>query len=276
MGFKDILVHVDSTPASVIRLRLGLALARRFGARLSGLHVVPDPDVPPYFKPSAVARIAETYRENAREADLLAEGSFREATKDIDIITAWQSVEGDIAQLMAERARFADMLLVGQSDTENPPTLSAFSLPEKVVVAAGTPILVVPTRGASDEIGRHVLVAWGGSREAARAVHDAMPLLQTAGAFHSLRSTPIDKVTSTRPQTLPIWQRISRVMASQPCQLAFPRPREAEVLLAHVMNIGADLLVLGAYGHPRLLEFVLGGTTEALLERAAVAILMSH
>lgn len=66
MSYKDILVHVDSTPASAVRLRIGMALARRFAARLSGLHVIPEPDVPPYFKPSAVERIAELYRENAR------------------------------------------------------------------------------------------------------------------------------------------------------------------------------------------------------------------
>ena len=125
MGFKDILVHVDSTPASAVRLQLGISLARRFGARMSGLHVTPDPDVPPYFKPSAVARIAKIYREGAREAALLAEAHFRDATKDIDLITAWKSVEGDIARVLGERARFADLLLVGQQDTENPPAIAA-------------------------------------------------------------------------------------------------------------------------------------------------------
>ena len=278
MGFKDILVHVDSTPASVIRLRLGLALARRFGARLSGLHVVPDPDVPPYFKPSAVARIAEIYRENAREADLLAEGSFREATKDIDIVTAWRSVEGDMAQLLAERARFADLLLVGQSDTENPPTLSAFSLPEKVVVAAGTPILVVPTRGAFDDIGRHVLVTWDGSREAARAVHDAMPFLQTAERVSLLAVDPNRQghvhPTANAPDMAAHLARHG--VPTEPTEIPSADRSVTEVLLAHATSIGADLLVMGAYGHPRLLEFVLGGTTEALLERAAVPILMSH
>ena len=155
MGFKDILVHVDSTPAFTdIRLRLAISLARRFGARLSGLHITPNPDVPPYFKPSAVARIAKLYRQSAREADLLSEAHFREATKDIDVVAVWQSVEGDIAAMLAERARFSDLLVLGQYDTENPPTIAAFTTPEKVVVDAGTPILVVPTTtsGSFDEL----------------------------------------------------------------------------------------------------------------------------
>ena len=153
MGFKDILVHVDSTAASDIRLRLAISLARRFGARLSGLHITPDPDVPPYFKPSAVARIAKLYRQGAREAALLSEAQFREATKDIDVVAVWQSVEGDIAAMLAGRARFSDLLVLGQYDTENPPTIAAFTTPEKVVVDAGTPILVVPTSGNFDDLG---------------------------------------------------------------------------------------------------------------------------
>ena len=89
MSFKDILVHVDSTPASDVRLRLGISLARRFGARLSGLHVTPDPDVPPYFKPSVVTRIAKLYRESARESAVLAAAHFREAIKDIGGVAVW-------------------------------------------------------------------------------------------------------------------------------------------------------------------------------------------
>src|SRR5260370_1197991 len=116
MSFKDILVHVDSTPASRVRLRLSLSLARRFDARLSALHVIPDPDVPPYFKPSAVERIAAIYPENAREAAEKAEARFREEMKDAGAATAWECVEGDLAERIAERARFADLLVLAQFD----------------------------------------------------------------------------------------------------------------------------------------------------------------
>ena len=278
MGFKDILVHVDSTPASAVRLRLGLALARRFGARLSGLHIVPDPDVPLYFKPSAVERIAEIYRESARQAAVLAEANFRDATKGIDIVTVWASVQGNMAQQLAERARFADLLLLGQSDTENPPTISAFSLPEKVVVDAGTPILVVPTQSAFDDIGRHVLVTWDGSREAARAIHDALPLLQTAQRVSLLAVDPNRQghVHSTANAAEMAAHLARHGVPTEPTEISSAKKSVTDVLLAHVTNVGADLLVMGAYGHPRLLEFVLGGTTQALLERAAVPILMSH
>ena len=278
VGYKDILVHVDSTPASAVRLGLGLDLARRFGARLSGLHVIPDPDVPPYFKPSAVERIAEIYRENAREAAVLAEAHFRETTRDIDTVTAWQAVEGDLARVLAERARFADLVLLGQCDTENPPTISAFLLPEKVVVDAGTPILVVPTRGTSDGIGRHVLLTWDGSREAARALRDAMPLLKAAEQVSLLAIDP-DRQGHVHPDAnaAEVAAHLARHgVSTEPMELPSGDKSVTDILLAQIPKLGADLVVMGAYGHSRVLEFVLGGTTQDLLGRMTVPLFMSH
>jgi nucleotide-binding universal stress UspA family protein len=278
MGFKDILVHVDSTPASAVRLRLGISLARRFGARLSGLHVTPDPDVPPYFKPSAVARIAKLYGRSAREAALLAEEHFRKAIKDSNVVAVWQSVEGDIAGVLAERARFADLLVLGQYDTENPPTIAAFTTPEKVVVDAGTPILVVPTSGAFDDLGRHVLVTWDGSRESARAVRDGIPLLRAAERVSLLAVNP-DRQGHMHPDANPaelVAHLARHGVPANATEVSGGKKKVTDILLAHAAQLRADLLVMGAYGHPRLLEFWLGGTTQDLLTRATLPVLMSH
>jgi nucleotide-binding universal stress UspA family protein len=278
MGFKDILVHVDSTPASAVRLRLGISLARRFGARLCGLHVTPDPDVPPYFKPSAVARIAKLYRESAREAAVLAEAHFREAIKGLDVDAAWQSIEGDIAGVLAERARFSDLLVLGQYDTENPPTIAAFTTPEKVVVDAGTPILVVPTRGSFDDMGRHILVAWDGSRESARALRDAMPLLRAAERVSLLAIDP-NRQGHMHPDANPaeVVAHLARHgVRANTTEVSFGEKNVTNILLVQAAQLRADLLIMGAYGHPRLLEFWLGGTTQDLLNRAPIPVLMSH
>jgi len=278
MGFKDILVHVDSTPASDIRLRLGISLARRFGARLSGLHVTQNPDVPPYFKPSAVTRIAQLYRDSAREAAVLAEAHFHDAIKDIELAALWQSVEGDIAGVLAERARLSDLLVLGQYDTENPAAIAAFTIPEKVVVDAGTPILVVPTSGSFDDVGRHVLVAWDGSRESARAVRDAMPLLRAAERVSLLAVDP-NQQGHVHPDADPAELAAHLVRHGVPAKAAevsSGKRNVINVLLVHAAQLRADLLVMGAYGHPRLWEFWLGGTTKTLLERATIPVFMSH
>jgi nucleotide-binding universal stress UspA family protein len=236
------------------------------------------PDVPPHFKPSAVARIAMLYRQSAREAALLAETHFREATKDIDVVAVWQSVEGDIAGVLTERARFSDLLVLGQYDTENPPTIAAFTTPEKVVVDAGTPILVVPTRGSFDDMGRHIIVAWDGSRESARALRDAMPLLQAAERV-SLVAVDPDRQGHMHPNADPaelVAHLARHGVPAKATEVSFGEKTVTDILLVHAAQLRADLLVMGAYGHPRLLEFWLGGATHDLLESAVLPVLMSH
>lgn len=209
---------------------------------------------------------------------MLAEAHFREPTKGIDTVTAWHTVEGDLARVLAAQARFTDLLLLGQYDTENPPTISAFLLPEKVVVDAGTPIVVVPTHGTFDHIGRHILVSWDGSREAARALRDAMPLLQAAEQVSLLAVDP-DRQGHVHPEA-----NAAEVAAhlalhgvpTGPTELPSGANSVTDILLAQLSKLGADLVVMGAYGHPRVLEFILGGTTQDFLGRVTVPVLMSH
>jgi nucleotide-binding universal stress UspA family protein len=278
MSFKDILVHIDATTASRARLQLALTLARRFDASLSALHVIPEPYVPPYFKPSAVERIAKIYAVNAREAADLAEALFREETKDSGVTTTWECVAGDMEETIGERARFADLLLLGQFDTENPPIISAFLLPAKVVFSAATPILVVPNTGRFSDIGKQVLVAWDGSREAARAIRDALPLLQSAKRVSLLAIDPLRQGHmhggANAPKLVAHLRRHGVV--AKATEITSEPLGVTDTLLGHVKRLGADLLVMGAYGHSRILEFVLGGTTPDLLERTTIPVLMSR
>jgi nucleotide-binding universal stress UspA family protein len=278
MSFKDILVHVDSTAASRVRLNLAVSLARRFGARLSGLHVIPEPDVPPYFKPSAVARIAKIYAENAREAADLAEALFREETEDAGVVTAWECLAADMAETIAERARFADLLMLGQFDTENPPAISAFLLPAKVAFGAATPILVIPNGVLSREIGRQILVAWDGSREAARAIRDAIPMLQDAERVSLLTIDPLrQRHMHDGPNPSELAAHLGRHgVSAETTELLAGEKSVTDALLAHAVEFGADLLVMGAYGHSRIWEFVVGGITQDLLETTTIPILMSR
>jgi len=278
MSIKDILVHVDSTSASRGRLKLAVGLAQRFGARITGLHVIPEPDVPPYFKPSVVEHIAEIYAENAREAAGLAEALFREEAKNAGAAIAWECVAGDISEIIAERGRFADLVVLGQFDTENPPAISAFLLPAKVVFGTATPILVVPNGLSSYEIGSHILLSWDGSREAARAIRDAMPLLHAASRVTLLALDP------ARQGHLHDGIRTSELAAHlgghgiqvEAKELSAQGKSVTEALLAQAAGLGVDLLVMGAYGHSRVLEFVFGGTTQDLLERTTIPVLMSR
>jgi nucleotide-binding universal stress UspA family protein len=167
VGYRDILVHVDSTKPGNVRLALAIALAKRFGARLTGIHIVATPNVPPVYKPSAAELVAAGYAEAARKAAEQSEALFRDRVRNLALATDYVKAEGDIAEHLRQASRFVDLIMVGQADTENPPGIEPFLLPERVIFGCAAPVLVVPNRFVAEAIGRSVLVGWDGSGQAA-------------------------------------------------------------------------------------------------------------
>ena len=278
MGFRDILVHVDSTKIGNTRLALAIALAKRFDARLTGIHIVPDPNVPPVYKPSAVERAAKAYAEAARKAAEATEALFRDRVTNLVLATDYRKAEGDIAEHLRQASRFADLTIVGQADTENPPGIDPFLLPERVVFGCAAPLLVVPIQFVPRDIGRSVLVGWDGSGEAARAIHDALPLLRQARTVTVVAVDPDRQGHLTGGADAPAMvAHLGRHGINAAAEEILSGGRHAgEVLLSRAADLGADLLVMGAYGHMRLKEFIFGGTTPDILEQTAIPVFTSH
>jgi hypothetical protein len=144
--------------------------------------------------------------------------------------------------MIGERARLSDLLVLGQFDTENPRTISAFLLPAKVVFDASAPILVIPNSGSFSDVGRHPLVMWDGSREAARGTHDAMPLLQAAEQVSVLAIDPLSQGHMHEgAHTAALVAHLGRhgVRAETKEALA-GREGVTKGLLAHASSLGAD------------------------------------
>jgi hypothetical protein len=165
------------------RLKLAAALAERFAAHLVGLYPVPIPEAPPhfgYYDPALLAPFFEELRARAREAADGTKEMFEHLTGLRGLSAEWREIpegpEGDPAL----HARYADLTILGQLDPDSGEAEMIQPRPEHVTLASGRPILVVPYAGNFDNLGRRVLVGWNATREAARAVNDAMPLL--AGA----------------------------------------------------------------------------------------------
>src|SRR5258708_5887143 len=184
MGLKDILVHVDDARGHEARLRIAIELARRNDARLTGLFIIEPVDVAAFGAPTGadVAALAtlETIQEEhhaARRAlaDRLA-GDFRSATERAGVAAEWRLVEGDVTDLVILNARYADLAILGQIDPETPGV--GAPRPEAVLLASGPPILVGPYIGAGETVRRRVLAARNAGRQAARALHHALPLLE--------------------------------------------------------------------------------------------------
>jgi nucleotide-binding universal stress UspA family protein len=204
---------------------------------------------------------------------------FVEAAKRAGLAFGWRFLEAAEPLGAAALARPYDLVLAGQADPDDPEASFSGKFPESLVMDAGRPVLLLPRSAHDPSFAiRRVLVAWNGSREAARAVGDAMPLLRRAEAVRvvSAESASGERDGARLPEVdVAAWLARHGVRS----ELASVLRDERDVgawLLSTANDFDADLIVAGAYGHSRIREFVLGGVTRTLLRSMAVPVLMSH
>jgi nucleotide-binding universal stress UspA family protein len=276
MGLKDLLVHVDNDPACTTRVDVAVALAATHGAHLTGLRVLGSPPLPSYVEVELPPSVREELRRRQEELARQAEERFHERARRRGISGEWRlERSGDIVGVMKLHARYADLTVVGQGiDLKDAPHDLAF-LPEELALGVGRPVLVVPRYGTFETVGERVLVAWNGSREATRAVHDALPLLTRATKVTVLSIDPSD--SGSRVPSADITLHLARhdVVAEAASTVGLDLA-VGDVLLSRAADLGADLIVMGAYGHSRVREMVLGGATRHILQHMTVPVLMSH
>jgi nucleotide-binding universal stress UspA family protein len=283
MGFKDILLQIDDSRGRDSRLNLAVDIARRQGAQLTGLFALEPLDLSGLVAPSgadiatvqALDDIRERYRAQRRAAGDRLRAGFEDATRRAGIASEWRALEGDPAELAIHEARYADLIILGQSDPDEP--LSRADIPGAVLLGAGRPILVIPFIG-SETIGRNVLVAWRTTREAARAVNDALPFLTAADSVTVLTINP-ERDGDGQPDrsTAEIARHLARHgIEAEASHIDAADIEVGEALLSRAADLDSDLIVMGGYGHSRLREFALGGTTRTLLQHMTVPVLLSH
>lgn len=272
---KDLLVHMDASEAGRRRLQLSIGLARNTGARLTGLHVTPPPDVEPLYKPSqldeAVANLTRKLAKNARSARKI----FADETTTSSIGASWFAAKGNIVQGISRRARYADLVILGQYEWQGPQVSHPLPIAHSVVVHCGRPVLVVPADVGPSQFAR-IGIAWDGSREAVRAVHDALPLLGLAGSVEIITINP-SSAAQLAEDTNQLREHLARygvAMAQE--AVAIGSSDEAAALREQAEKAGYDLMVMGGYSHPMWLEFIFGGTTKSVLRSSKIPILASH
>ncbi len=281
MGVKDILVHLDTTEQAATRLRLAAEMARRHAAHLTGLLVI-DVMLPPLAGGemgggTMLADLLEQMRQTALADAARVETAFRERLRLDGLSGEWRQVEGATAELVALHARYADLVLLGQEDPEGSQP-AAGPVIEQVLFASGRPVLLVPYAGRFESLGRRVLIGWNASREAARAVNDALPLLMQAETVTVLAINPRRGVGGHGEEpgadiALHLARHGVKVNVEHTVTSGIS---DAETLLNYAADLSADLLVIGAYGHSRFRELVLGGVTRTLLREMTVPVLMAH
>lgn len=281
MALKDILVHLDGTEQSRVRLQLAAGLARRHGAHLAGLFVV-DVMLPMMAASDAgsgavLAEMIERMRADTLEEAAAVEAGFRETLRREAIAGEWRLVEGSSHEHVALHARYADLVVAGQASPDDAQP-SATVILEAVLFDSGRPVLVVPYAGSFPTLGQRVLVGWNASAQAARAVHDALPLMEGAGSVVVSAVNPrrgIDAHGDIPGADIATHLARHGLKVEVEHSLA-PEIGAGDLLLNRASEISADLLVIGAYGHSRLRETILGGVTRTLLRQMTIPVLMAH
>jgi nucleotide-binding universal stress UspA family protein len=284
MGFKDILVALDTARPARGRVELAAALAERFDAHLIGLYTTLPEEGPgrrgyfDYFDRSLIDPLYREYQQKIAADGDATRRLFEEIANRRGLSAEWRAAAGYPSEITALHGRYADLIVLGQPDPEDTQAMLTRPLPQEVVLAVGRPILVVPYAGNWEEIGRHVLVGWDSSREATRAINDAMPLLAGAEAVTVLAVDPAGG--SAGHGEVP-GADIALHLARHGVEATIETTVSAGIgagntLLSRASDLGADLLVMGAYGHSRVRELLLGGATRTVLESMTLPILMAH
>ncbi|MFI5012594.1 MAG: universal stress protein [Hyphomicrobiales bacterium] len=269
------LVHVDGRETGRRRVRFAVDLAASIGARLSGLHVTPPPEVPPRYKPSRVAKVAAEISSNLALDARLAATVFREETTGRSDGAGWFEAEGDIAEGISDRARYADLVILGQDEWQGSPESHPLPIAHSVVLQCGRPVLVVPAMVQPIALEK-IVIAWDGSREAVRAVHDALPLLRLSRRIQIVTmihpSAEGDEVDAKSLST----HLANHGIAVGMDVLRTKTADEPESLQERIEQEHFDLLVMGGYSHPIWLEFIFGGATRSMLLSSRIPVFVSH
>lgn len=273
--YKHLLVHVDAGARAAERIDLAVKLSRRFGARLTALFAQDDT-----YRPKKGGK-GPSSAKDYEAASTLFEERARSAKLEHDV---WKVPNGelDVGGVAARFCRYADLAILGQPDAEEPRVPE--DLASQVLLESGRPVLLVPSAGKFADVGRRVVIEWFGSRESARALGDALPLMREAQAIQVLDL----RARSRAPEDDGPAHEVIRHLAAhgiraeaEPTYLAAREAKATgmqvlDVLLNRSADFGADLVVMGARGRHGVPFPRMGRTTKRSLDEITAPVLLSH
>ena len=280
MSYKTILIHVNDERRCDRLLGHAIALAERFEAHLVGLYVAPLPIVYTDWTGGSNGDLIEQFQhEHTVSAEKLGE-KFARATRNLRRPAEWRFVRSmmtSAAEDVMLVGRCADLIIASQSDPEWYQTAS-LDVPDRLAIESGRPVLVIPNAEKLSATARRITVGWNERREAARAVFDALPLLKLAEAVNVVRISP---ASGALPAGDLPGSDLCRTLSRHGVKCAASWAESSDLsagaeLLRQAKANGSELIVMGAYGHTRIREFVLGGASRHIFSKSHIPVLMSH
>jgi nucleotide-binding universal stress UspA family protein len=281
MAYKTILAHCNDKARLRRVLEPAVELAGAFEAHLTGLSITPPAVVVPAGMPGAPETvIVDDHCRAYRAENPEMKATFEAMVRSRSLPAEWRDLEAGtrtVADVALEHAHAADLIVAAQTDAKWAGS-GHLDVADRLVVESGRPVLIVPNEGKPGATARKILVAWNARREAARAVFDALPLLQRAEEVKVIWVNPQseDALAQDVPAADICVTLARHGVKCEAAEAVRPYANVGRTLLACAQDFGADLLVMGCYGHSRLREFVLGGASEHVLKSMTIPVLMSH
>lgn len=279
MAYKTILVHVDLSHESEQRIRIAASLAlaqdaHLVGAAMTGLSRFAVDSLQASSPDTMIATHQALLHQRANQAldqfDAIAQMAG---------VTSFERrvVDDDAAAGMTVQARYCDLVVISQADPDEPAPATMSDFPEYVILNCGRPVLTIPYAGRFDRVGKRILVAWNASREATRALTAALPLLQQATLVEVAAINPDQDLGAHGEQP---GADIAVYLARHGVKVTSLQENSeidsGNALLSLAADRSSDLLVMGAYGHSRFREVLLGGATRTVLESMTLPVLFAH
>lgn len=275
MELEKILLVLNSDAPSAAQVGVAMALAEAHGAEVEGLYLAAEPVLPFdddfAIGPAAVGAVLSERDHLVHKAMATARAAFERVAAEKAVRTSWTAAAASGSRVPAALARAADLVVLrnpGPADPDGRMFVAA------VVLGAGTPCLIVPDAVKSGPPFDRIVVAWNGSREAKRAVDDALALLRSASAVQVLSVGEPER--AEEPTAADVRRHLARHGVAAEGVHRERRHGAGEALLAGCEDFQAQLLVMGAYGRSRFSEALLGGVTFTALTHARIPLLLSH
>ncbi len=280
MAIKTILVHLDGTPRCAARVSIAAQLARSFASHLTGIAPTGVADIVLSLN-TAIPDGIECIQLSAKYLRVRAEASVERFRAQVEpmALPSFEAivVEDRTVDAVVHLGRCSDLVVVGQADPGSFIEGVERDFAQQVLMSAGRPVLVVPFAGEFATTGHRILVAWNGGREAAVAVRDALPFLQTAEQVDLLVvGRPEGDAGDGRSGVDDARRWLARHGVEVRCRSEDADADVGERVLSRAGDLGADLVVMGAYGHSRMRQWALGGATRSMLAHMTVPVLMAH
>jgi len=280
MSYKTILACLPAEGNTDRILDVALPIARDHDAHFIGLHVTPRVPLTYGVVAAEIPKSVVAQQEGIllRHADQLKDMFYTRCEK-AGVKAEWRCNKlrfNDITTDVTSQSLCADLIIIGQEQEENYGNPS--DVPSRIVLETGRPVLVVPYAGNFTTIGEHVVIAWNGSREAARAAFDAIPFMKNA---KSVRVLAINPKRNDEYDSIVLGDEIALTLARHDIKAEVTVTRTdgisvGDELLNRLADDACDLLVMGCFGHSRLRETLFGGVTVNLLKHMTAPVLMSH